>query len=122
MRIGDPVWLRGAKKGGEPFELGQVTNVQQNGARVTVADASGAERAFDAANADVFISSQPGGEHRARPLWANTSTRQRARWTPISREKLTPKFLRGRVDAFPPNLVNDGPRVACVPCARPTLC
>ena len=43
MRIGDPVWLRGAKKGGEPFELGQVTNVQQNGARVTVADASGAD-------------------------------------------------------------------------------
>ena len=60
MRIGDPVWLRGAKKGGEPFELGQVTNVQQNGARVTVADASGAERAFDAANADVFPANPAG--------------------------------------------------------------
>ena len=64
MRIGDPVWLRGAKKGGEPFELGQVTNVQQNGARVTVADASGAERAFDAANADYF---QPTRRGAPRP-------------------------------------------------------
>lgn len=60
MRIGDPVWLRAAKGATEPFEQGKVVNVQQNGARLTVLDASGNESAFDAQNADVFPSNPPG--------------------------------------------------------------
>jgi len=60
MRIGDPVWLRADKGAKEPFERGNVTNVQQNGARLTVKDASGNERAFDAQNADVFASNPLG--------------------------------------------------------------
>ena len=60
MRIGDPVWLRTAKGATEPFEQGKVVNVQQNGARLTVLDAAGNERPFDAQNADVFASNPPG--------------------------------------------------------------
>lgn len=60
MRIGDPAWLRAAKGAAEPFEQGKVVNVQQNGARLTVLDASGIERPFDAQNADVFPSNPPG--------------------------------------------------------------
>ena len=51
----DKVWLRGAAKGKEPFVHGVVTNVQQNGARVTVKRAdTKEEETLDSAKADIF--------------------------------------------------------------------
>jgi len=58
---GDSVWLRGNTKGGDPFEPAKVTNVQQNGARVTT-QRKGAkeEETLDSAKADIFPANEGG--------------------------------------------------------------
>eukprot|EP00325_Prymnesiales_sp_UTEX-LB-985_P020714 CAMPEP_0174733188 /NCGR_PEP_ID=MMETSP1094-20130205/60818_1 /TAXON_ID=156173 /ORGANISM="Chrysochromulina brevifilum, Strain UTEX LB 985" /LENGTH=1727 /DNA_ID=CAMNT_0015935811 /DNA_START=13 /DNA_END=5196 /DNA_ORIENTATION=+ len=60
IKIKDRVWLRGAK-GQESFVPASVTNVQQNGARVTVKrSASDPEEVLDTSKADVFPANEDG--------------------------------------------------------------
>mmetsp|Transcript_64144 Transcript_64144/g.106620 ORF Transcript_64144/g.106620 Transcript_64144/m.106620 type:complete len:1736 (-) Transcript_64144:276-5483(-) len=57
---GEPVWIRGVKGDAEPFQPATIVNVQQGGARLTVARQDGTQQAFDANNADVFPANPSG--------------------------------------------------------------
>ena len=53
--MNEQVWLRGGKDSKEPFVPAVVTNVQQNGARVTVRRAQGGpEETLDTSKHDIF--------------------------------------------------------------------
>jgi len=55
------VWLRGSKESKEPFVSATVTNVQQNGARVTVKRSSGdPEETLDTSKHDLFPANESG--------------------------------------------------------------
>ena len=70
IKINDSVWLRaGAKGATDPFVPATVTNVQQNGARVTVKRASSTEEeVLDTSKSDIFPANEKGmtaGDHCA---------------------------------------------------------